>query len=151
MDASFAIHDDMRSRTGSVTSLGHGAIYCPSTKQKIGTSSSKEAELVGVAESLPKILWCRHFMEKQGCVVEDVYVYQDNQRAMLLENNGMRSVGKGTRHVKIKYFFVTDKIKDNELKVICCPIEKNDWRLLYEAFTRITICGTPKLYIGHKT
>ena len=141
----------MRSRNGSVTSLGHGAIYCASTKQNIITSSSTGAELVGVAESLSKILWCRHFMEKQGCVVEDVYVYQDNQRAILLENNGMRSVGKGTIHVKIKYFFVTDKIKDNELKVIWCPTEKNDWRLLYEAFTRITICGTPKLYIGHKT
>ena len=64
-------------------------------------------------------------MEKQGCVVEDVYVYQDNQREILLENNGMRSVGKGTRHVKIKYYFVTDKIKDNELKVTWCPTEKN--------------------------
>ena len=79
-------------------------------------------------------------MDAQGCAVEDVYVYQDNQSAILLENNGMRSVGKGKRHVKIKYFFVTDKIKDNELKVICCPTEKNDWRLLYEAFTNITIC-----------
>ena len=49
VDASFAIHDDMRSRTGSVTSLGQGAIYCTSTKQKIVTSSSTEAELVGVA------------------------------------------------------------------------------------------------------
>ena len=105
-------------------SLGKGALYSASTKQKIVTSSSTEAELVGVSDTLPKILWCRHFMEAQGCNVEDVYVYQDNQSAILLENNGMKSVGKGTRHVKIKYFFVTDKIKDDELKVIWCPTEK---------------------------
>ena len=62
-------------------------------------------------------------MEAQGYFVEDVYVYQDNQRAILLENNGVKSVGKGTRHIKIKYFFATDKIKDDELKVIWCPTE----------------------------
>lgn len=124
MDASFAINDDMRSRTGSIMSLGGGAIYCSSTKQKIVTSSSTKAELVGVSDSLPKILWCLHFMEAQGCIVEDVYVYQDNQSAILLENNGTKSMGKGTRYVKIKYFFVTDKIKNKELKVLWCPTEK---------------------------
>ena len=123
VDASFAIHNDMRSRTGATMSLGRGSIYCASTKQKIMASSSTEAELVGVSDTLLKILWCRHFMEEQGCAVEDVYVYQDNQSAMLLENNGMRSVGKGSRHIRIKYFFVTDKIKDKEMKVIYCPTE----------------------------
>ena len=34
IDASFAIHDDMRNRTGSVMSLGKGALYTSSTKQK---------------------------------------------------------------------------------------------------------------------
>ena len=66
MDASFAIHDDMKSRTGAVFSLGKGALYCASTKQKLMTSSSTEAELVGVSDMVPKILWCRNFMEEQG-------------------------------------------------------------------------------------
>ena len=124
VDASFAIHDNMRSRTGSAMSLGQGVIYCASTMQKVMASSSTEAELVGVADTLPKILWCRHFMEAQGCIVEDVYVYQDNQSAILLEKNGMKSVGKGSRHIKIKYFFATDKIKNKEMKVIYCPTEE---------------------------
>ena len=56
VDASFAVHDDMRSRTGSMFSLGKGTIYCASTKQKIVTSSSTEAEIVGVVDDMPKIL-----------------------------------------------------------------------------------------------
>ena len=40
---------------------------------------------------------------------------------MLLETNGQKSVGKGTRHVKIKYFFVADKVKDNEIRILYCP------------------------------
>ena len=73
---------------------------------------------MGVSNMLPKVLWCRHFMEAQLCIVEDVIVYRDNQSAILLENNGQKSVGKGTRHVQIKYFFVTDKIKIDEMKVL---------------------------------
>jgi hypothetical protein len=79
---------------------------------------------VAVADALPKVLWCRHFMEQQGYIVKDVYVYQDNESAILLETNGMRSVGKGSRHIKIKYFFITDKVKGNELKVLHCPTEE---------------------------
>ena len=124
MDASFAVHDDTRSRTGTLFSLGKDVIYCASTKQKIVTSSSTEAELVGVVDVIPKILWCRHFMESQGCYVEDVYVYQDNQSVNLLETNGRESVGKGTRHVKIKYFFVTDKVKGKELNILYGPTKQ---------------------------
>ena len=123
VDASFAIHDNMKSRSGATMSLGKGVIYCASTMQKIMASSSTEAELVAVAETISKILWCRHFMEEQGYLVEDVYIYQDNQSAILLESNGMKSVEKGSRHIKIKYFFVTDKVKDNEVKIMYYPTE----------------------------
>ena len=89
VDASFAVHEDMKSRTGMYMSLGAGTIHAGSMKQKINTSCSTHAELVGVSDALPKMLWCRYFMEAQGYAVEDVYVYQDNQSAILLENNGM--------------------------------------------------------------
>ena len=66
---------------------------------------------------MPKILWSRYLIEAQGYTVDDVYVYQDNQSAIILENNGVKSVGKGSRYIKINYFFVTDEIKDKEIKV----------------------------------
>ena len=143
VDALFAIHDDMRSRTGATGSLGRGSFYAASSKQKIMAASSTEAELVGVADTLPKILWCRLFLEDQGCTVEDVYVYQDNQSAILLEKNGMRSVGKGTRHIKIKYFFVTEKLKNQELQVIYCPTKE----MLGDFFTK-PIQGS--FFIAHR-
>ena len=59
-------------------------------------------------------------MESQGYTVEDIFVYQDNQSAILLEKNRQKSVGKGTRHIKIKYFFVTDKINRQKNK---CHVE----------------------------
>ena len=78
VDASFAVHDNMKSITGMYMTLGAGTIHDGSMKQKINTLSSTYAELVGVSDALPKMLWCRYFMESQGYDVEDVYVYQDN-------------------------------------------------------------------------
>ena len=56
VDASFAVHPDMRSHTGSIMSMGKGAIYASSTRQKINTRSSTEGELVGVNDTLPQIV-----------------------------------------------------------------------------------------------
>lgn len=121
VDASFAVHKDMRSHTGGTMSLGKGAIYSVSTRQKLNTKSSTEAELVGVDDLMPMILWTRQFMEGQGYVICDNVVYQDNQSAMLLENNGQRSSTKRTRHLDIRFFFVTDRILAKQLRVEYCP------------------------------
>ena len=50
-------------------------------------------------------------------------MYQDNESVILLEEDGIKSVGKASRHIKIKYFFVTNQIKGNELRAFHCPTE----------------------------
>lgn len=63
-------------------------------------------------------------MKAQGCIVKDVYVYQDNQSALLLETNGMKFTGKYPRHIRIKDFSITNRVKDNKLKIIYCPTKE---------------------------
>ena len=121
VDASFAVHPDMKSHTGGAMSLGRGAVYGTSTRQKINTTSSTEAETVGIHEVLPQILWTRYFLEAQGYGVEESVVYQDNQSAILLAKNGRGSSSKRTRHINIRYFFVADRIASKEVKVEYCP------------------------------
>jgi hypothetical protein len=123
VDASFAVHPNMRSHTGAVLSLGKGAVFGMSSKQKINTKSSCEAELVGVDDALPTILWTLQFLKAQGFAVSDNVVYQDNQSAILLEKNGTRSSGKRTRHLDIRYFFITDRVDRKEVRIEYCPTE----------------------------
>ena len=111
----------MRSHTGATFTLGKRSVYSLSTKQKINTRSSTEAELVGMNDTMALILWTRHFLEGQGFTVTDNVVFQDNESAMLLENNGRLSSTKRTRHIEIRYFFVTDNIKHGRLQVMHCP------------------------------
>ena len=102
-------------------SLGKGSVYSLSRKQRIKTKSSMEAELVGVNDGMPLVVWTRNFLTSQGFEISDNVVYQDNQSAMLLEKNGKASSGWRTRHIDIRYFFVTDRIKNNEMRIEYCP------------------------------
>ena len=44
IDASYGVHQDMKSHTGSTITLGKGSIYAKSSTQKLTTKSSTEAE-----------------------------------------------------------------------------------------------------------
>ena len=50
-------------------------------------------------------------------------ILQDNQSAMLMENNGRASCGKRSRHLNIRYFYVTDAVKRKEVEIAYCPTE----------------------------
>jgi len=82
-----------------------------------------ELELVGVDYAMPAILWTRYFLKAQGYGVKESIVYQDNKSAILLEKNGKASSSKRTKHLSIRYFFVTDRIKKGEVSVEWCPTE----------------------------
>lgn len=123
VDASFGVHPDLRSHTGAMMTLGRGCPISMSLKQKLNTRSSTEAELIGVNDAMSLILWTRMFLEAQGFPVIDNVVFQDNQSTMKLQNNGKRSSGKKTRHIDIRYYFVTDNIRRKQLRVEYCPTE----------------------------
>jgi hypothetical protein len=117
VNSSFAVHKDMRSRTGAIMTLGTGAIVLDSTKQRVNARSSTKSELIAADDMISKILWTKRFMEAQGHQVKANIMYQDNSSAIKLEMNGKESSGKRTRHFHIKFFYFTDLIKRKEMEV----------------------------------
>ena len=63
VDASFVVHLDFRSHTGTTMTMGNGAMLVKSSKQKLNSRSSTEAELIGVNDAITMILWTKLFME----------------------------------------------------------------------------------------
>ena len=63
------------------------------------------------------------FFEAQGFNVKMTIIYRDNTSSMKLEENGKASSGKRTRHLNIKYFYITDLIKRGEVKIEYCPTD----------------------------
>ena len=134
VDASFAVHEDMRSHTGALLTLGKGAVLSLSCKQKLNSKSSTEAEIIGVDDAMNFIMWVNLFVKEQikgvspGSVLKTIgketIIQQDNTSSIQLERNGKQSSTKRTRHIDIRYFYVTSKIKSGEVKVIYHPTKE---------------------------
>ena len=100
--------------------MGTGFPISASTKQKLNTRSSTETEIVGVDGCMPGVLWTRFFLEAQEYGVKENIVFQDNKTDILLEKNGKASSGKRTKHINMRYFFITDQISNGRVKVVWC-------------------------------
>jgi hypothetical protein len=106
----------MKSHTGCVIGLGKGPIFGKSTTQKLNCKSSTEAELIGLSDSTNQVIWTRNFLIEQGFDIGPATIYQDNQSTIALVKNG-KSNSERTRHIAIRFFFVSDRVKSNEIKI----------------------------------
>jgi hypothetical protein len=61
------------------------------------------------------ILWAQYFMQEQGYEMDALLLYQDNMSAILLRTNGQASSSKCTKHIKVKYYFIKDKVGQGEI------------------------------------
>lgn len=116
IDASYGVHHDMKSHTGAMITLGRGPVYSKSTVQRLNTTSSAEAELVALADSAGQVLWTREFLQHQGYSVGPAVIKEDNQSAIQLVNNG-RSNSARTRHIAVRFYFISDRIKSGEIVI----------------------------------
>jgi hypothetical protein len=110
IDASYGVHADCKSHTGLVVMLGYGPIDVASTKQRIATKSSAEAELIGLSDKATRAIWCS----------ESAILFQDNTSTMKLATNGAGSSDR-TRHVSIRHFWLKDRVETGDVEVVYKP------------------------------
>ena len=123
VDASYGVHYDGKSHTGSCVVIGDvGAVHCRSSKQLIVTKSSTEAELVGLSDSANQGIFIRNFLISQGYKMAPVTILQDNQSCMALIERG-RSGAERTRHIHIRYFWVKERVDTKEARIEYLPTE----------------------------
>jgi hypothetical protein len=116
IDASYGVHADGKSHSGAVITLGQGPVLCRSTKQKIVTKSSTESELVAVSDEIAMAVWTRDFLRYQGHDTGPVVLFQDNMSTIAMIQNGASSSHR-TKHIKIRYFFICERVADGEIVV----------------------------------
>jgi hypothetical protein len=77
-----------------------------------------------VGDKIAKILWTKRFLEWQDFQVKLNIIYEDNTSTIKLEENGKESSGKRTRYFDIKYFYVTDLVGRDEVKIEYCSTDE---------------------------
>ena len=63
-------------------------------------------------------------MEAQGYTIADNVLTQDNESAMKLEKNGWASSTKWTKHIKVRYFFIADRVQQGHLRIEYCSTDE---------------------------
>ena len=64
----------------------------------------------------------REYVLHQNIVVGPVILFQDNKSTIFLASKG-RSTSERTRHIKIRYFFISHYIQANEIVIKHMPTE----------------------------
>jgi len=88
--------------------------------------------LAAADNQMAQVLWTRHLLSSQGMSVPTTAIYQDKKSAILLTENGRTSSSRRTKHLDVQYFFITDKIKKGDVKVVFCPTSS----MLRDFFTK---------------
>ena len=63
------------------------------------------------------------FLKSQGFAPGVPTLSQDNKSGILLETKALEAVGKRSRHINIRYFFIKDLVDRGVVKVEYCPTD----------------------------
>jgi hypothetical protein len=64
------------------------------------------------------------FLMEEGYHVDENILFQDNRSTIMLEKNDRILSIMRTKHINVRYYFVTDRIAKRELKVQWCPTDE---------------------------
>jgi hypothetical protein len=124
IDASYASHADAKSHSGAIISIGMqcSPVFTTSTKQKLVSRSSTEAELIALHEGLAKVAWLRDLMHELNYDNGPAVIFQDNKSTITLAHQGFSSSGK-SKHIAVRYFYVKQLIEDGDIVVEHLPTD----------------------------
>ena len=63
-------------------------------------------------------------MQEQGYDMDPSLLFWDNMSAILLKTNWRASNSKRTKHIKVKYYLIEDKVDQKEVTINYCPTEQ---------------------------
>jgi len=122
IDAAYGVHEDLKSHSGMMITLGKGTIMGVSSKQKCVSKSSTEAELIAVTDLVGQAMEMRRIA--QEIIVKDIelIVYQDNQATIKLLRNGV--TGGRSKHIKIRFAWFKESLEAGDFILEHKPTEE---------------------------
>ena len=95
-----------------------------SKKQRVVALSTCEAELYAEAAAIQEVLWIRGMLAELGLqsnlkVGSTVYGNNGYQSTIAVSKNGVK--GERTKHVDVKYHFVTESVASGQVKLQWIP------------------------------
>ena len=125
VDASYGSHTSAVGHTGIVICIGGSPIFTISSKQKIVTLSSTEAEADALKEAMMYGLWIIGlFLELPSFFPSNFFpmpIHQDNMSTIRI-SNGPNHFTR-SKHQFIRYAFIQQQIALFNFKIVYCPTQ----------------------------
>ena len=110
---------------GAMLTFGRGAVFSLSNKQKVNSTSSTVADIIGVDDVMNFVMWVKLFIEQQvknlslKLIIKKLdgkpsVLQQDNASSICFETNKKRPSTKRTRQINIRYFYLTNKVRSRD-------------------------------------
>lgn len=124
-----------KSVSGFVTKLNGDVVTWASKKQSVVAQSSCEAELYAESAAIQEVMWLNGLMAELGFDQSThSVIYGDNQSTQTISKNGIKS--DRTKHIDVKYHFITDCINKNQIKLEWVPSVDNQADIFTKALDR---------------
>lgn len=143
-DASYQVHADGKSHTGYIVTLGDTFSYVHgrSAKQKLTATSSTDAEVLAMVESLKQATWIRNIItELRITQLSVITLYQDNKSAIIMVETDSKN--KRSKHILSKITYAKELHKFGILSVEYM----NTMNMVADLLTK-PLHGAP--FVGHR-
>ena len=77
-------------------------------------------EVVGASDFIPWTMWLKRILQELGYGMKRTIFYQDNESAIKMEKNCLRSCGDKSRHINVRYFFIKNVLEREEIDLEHC-------------------------------
>lgn len=113
-DADWAGDEDRKSTTGFTFQVFGNTVCWSTRKQSTVALSSTEAEYVALSEAAREGVWLRNLITELVSAKPIIIIYEDNQGCIKLSQ---RKDHKRLKHVDVKFNFIKDLVKCNNVKL----------------------------------
>ena len=152
VDASFGSDPiTRRSHSGYVIFNNGGAISWKSGLQKMVTLSSCESEYIGLCSAVVEICYLRQLAEELGRKQKEGTVLWEDNKSCIILAEGETSGGGRSKHIDIKFRFITEKIKSGKVRVRYIPTSWNYADLMTKPLAKVQfarildLCVNPEM------
>ena len=120
-DASWASHHDGSSHTGWILKMGNSFLGSKSSKQRMGSPSSTDAEIIATVDGLKNLKWLDSLTLEIGLPLSICYLYQDNLSASKIITKSTKT--KQVKHLLSKINLAQQYYADKLYVIIQTPTE----------------------------
>jgi hypothetical protein len=112
----------------SIIKLWGDTICWQSKKQKCVALSSTEAEYYALSSTICEALWVKQWLYEVFNIYYPILTLCDNQSAIHLSAHD--SIHQRSKHIDIRYHFIRDHIKQNNINIKWLPTAKQEADIL---------------------